>query len=421
MVKFKKFIKLFLKHDSFIFQFYFYLKYLFASFKYSGLTDDFVFIAYTGTNGKSSCANLMYQSLLNLGEKVALVSTVNMAINDNIYPNKSKMTSLDINVFFDFLKDCKKHNVKYIILEYSSHAYVQQRLRGINFRQINLTSLMADHIEYHGSKIKYWEVKFSIIRDILKFSKASFFCNENCKGLLPGDIESSIYGKNTFESENVLKNVKFAVDSTSFELYDTQINSSLISELNLNNLLGIYSQLIDLGFSKIEVLRVLPKLKPVKGRFDFIRSKGLEVVLDYAHSEDSMENICKFFTNELEKKLILVFGATGGGRDVSKRPKMGRVADLYSDHIILTSDDPYMDDPKDIAEQIKEGVFNKDKVIIEIDRKKAIEKAFEISSSNSLILILGKAGEEVMAVDGKLIKYSDMDVVKSILNQIDEK
>jgi len=195
----------------------------------------------------------------------------------------------------------------------------------------------------------------------------------------------------------------------------------LISELNLNNLLGIYSQLIDLGFSQIEVLHVLPKLKPVKGRFDFIRSKGMEVVLDYAHSEDSMENICKFFTNELEKKLILVFGATGGGRDVSKRPKMGRVADLYSDHIILTSDDPYMDDPKDIAEQIKEGVFNKDKVIIEIDRKKAIEKAFEISSSNSLILILGKAGEEVMAVDGKLIKYSDMDVVKSILNQIDEK
>ena len=80
-----------------------------------------------------------------------------------------------------------------------------------------------------------------------------------------------------------------------------------------------------------------------------------------------------------------------------------------------------MDDPKDIAEQINEGVFNKDKVIIEIDRKKAIEKAFEISGSNSLILILGKAGEEVMAVDGKLIKYSDMDVVKNILNQIDEK
>jgi len=416
MSKIKKFIKLFLKHDSILFQFYFYLKYLISKLRFNGLPEEFVFIGYTGTNGKSSCANLMYQSLLGLGEKVALVSTVNMAINNNLYPNKSKMTTLDINVFLKFLKDCKKESVKYIVLEYSSHAYVQQRLKGINFRQINLTSLMADHVEYHGSKIKYWEVKFNIIRNILQNSKSKFFCNENCNTLLPDDLKALVYGKNTLEKAGNLKDVEFEVGFTKFELFGRQIKSKLISELNLNNLLGIYFQLLDLGFSKENVLSVVSSLSPVKGRFDYVTSKDFEIVLDYAHSDDSMENILKFFHVQLEKDITVVFGATGGGRDVYKRPKMGRVADLYAKKIILTSDDPYDDDPIEIANQIAEGVFNKDKCFIEVDRKKAILKAFEISDSNSLILILGKAGEEVMAVNGKLIKYSDMNVVKEFLN-----
>lgn len=416
MNKIKKFIKLFLKHDSILFQLYFYLKYLISKLRFKGLTEEFIFIGFTGTNGKSSCANLMYQSLLGLGEKVALVSTVNMAINNNLYPNKSKMTTLDINVFFNFLKDCKKESVKYIILEYSSHAYVQQRLKGIDFRQINLTSLMADHVEYHGSKMKYWEVKFNIIRSILENSKSKFFCNENCSSLLPDDLNGFVYGKNILEKVGDLEDIEFGVGFTKFKLFGKKINSKLISELNLNNLLGIYFQLLDLGFSQEDILSVVADLKPVKGRFDYINSKGFEIVLDYAHSDDSMENILKFFHLELNKDITVVFGATGGGRDVCKRPKMGRIADLYANKIVLTSDDPYDDDPLEIANQIAEGIFNKDKCFIEIDRKKAIFKAFELADDKSLILILGKAGEEVMAVNGKLIKYSDMNVVKEFLN-----
>ena len=420
MSKLKNFIKLFLKHDSYIFQFYFYLKFLFTKFKFGSIADDFEFIAYTGTNGKSSCANLMYQALLELGEKVALVSTVNMAINNDVFPNKSKMTSLDINEFFSFLSKCKDNGVKYIVLEYSSHAYIQQRFRGIKFRQINLTSLMSDHIEYHGSQVKYWEVKFNILNSILNNPNAKCFVNENCSSLLPKQISFESYGINNFSKKHILTDVDFFAGGTNFTLYDKKISSKLISELNLNNLLGIFLQLVDLGFKKSKILSVLNNLKPVKGRFEYIQSKDYEVVLDYAHSEDSMENILKFFSNELKKQITTVFGATGGGRDVSKRPKMGRVADLYSDFIILTSDDPYDDDPKQIANDILEGVFNKDKVLIEVDRQKAIKKAFEVSKPGSLILILGKAGEEVMAVKGKLIEYSDIDIVNSILNKKDE-
>lgn len=416
----KSWIKKILKHESLIFQTYFYLKYILAKFKYGSFKNDFVFIAYTGTNGKSSCTNLMYQALRDLGENVAMISTVNMAINENVFSNKSKMTSLGIFDFFKFLKDAKSANVKYVILEYSSHAFIQKRLFGINFRQINLTSLMADHLEYHGSKLEYWNVKFDIVRSILKNSDAKFFCNENYVRLLPEDLVPSVYGKLTFENQGLLKNVEFNVNSTHFELDNFKINSALISVLNLNNLLGIYIQLLDLGFEKARVLEVISKLQPVKGRFEYIADANLEIVLDYAHSEDSMENILKFFKKELNKDIIVVFGATGGGRDVLKRPKMGRVADLYASRIVLTSDDPYEDDPMQIIKDISEGVFHKDKIIFEVNRELAIKKAFEISTSNNLIVILGKAGEEVMAVNGKLIKYSDLEVVKNLLTQINE-
>ena len=114
---------------------------------------------------------------------------------------------------------------------------------------------------------------------------------------------------------------------------------------------------------------------------------------------------------------MIVFGATGGGRDVLKRPRMGKEAEKYARKIILTSDDPYMDDPKVIAEDILEGISNQDIVEVEVDRRKAIYRAFEVSDKETLIVILGKAGEEVMMINGELIEFSDIKIVEDYLEK----
>src|SRR6056300_270699 len=169
----KELIKKFLNHESLPFQIYFNLKFLFARFLY-GSANDIQVLAVTGTNGKSTCANLLYQSLLKLDQKVALISTVNVAINEDLHSNLKKMTSLDIFDLYKFLKLCRSKDIKYLVLEYSSHAYIQKRLKGLNFRQINLTSLMKDHVEYHGSLEKYWQVKYDIINSVLKTKSCRF-------------------------------------------------------------------------------------------------------------------------------------------------------------------------------------------------------------------------------------------------------
>ncbi len=315
--------------------------------------------------------------------------------------------------------------MKYLVLEYSSHAYVQKRLKGLRFRQVNLTSLSSDHIEYHGSKAKYWGVKLDIIRSIINnSSSAKFFYNQSSKECLSKGLDADDvlevgveYGLDAFQGSSLLANVEFSIDQTKFTLDGQEIVSPLISSTNLNNILGIYVQLLDLGFDKENVLGILPSLERVKGRFEFFENSKFNVVLDYAHAEDSMENILKFFNQELNLPVVIVFGATGGGRDVLKRPRMGKVAEKYARKIILTSDDPYMDDPKVIAEDILEGISNQDIVEVEVDRRKAIYRAFEVSDKETLIVILGKAGEEVMMINGELIEFSDIKIVEDYLEK----
>ena len=380
-------------------------------------------IAVTGTNGKSSIVNFYYQILKLNNKKVASIGTLGVKSN-NLSLDLSNTTADPIHLG-KILEKLKNQKIDNVIMEASSHGLKQNRLDGLKFNSGIFTNLSQDHLDYHKNLKDYLKAKLYLFENLIK--KKGNLITDRC---IPEfkKIKKIAKGKNLklfTINENRFKVLShhFKGDSQILKIkYDNSIktiNLNLIGKIQLKN---IFMAIIAANKSNIDfkkIFNVISKINPVEGRLEKIGNikNQSKVILDYAHTPDALKtcllNLREQFQN---KKISVVFGC-GGDRDKNKRSKMGRIADIYSDKIYLTDDNPRFEDPNKIRKDIKKGINKKN--IVEIpDRAKAIYKAIEKLDSGEILLVAGKGHEKIQHVCNKKIYFSDK---KIIFNAIKKK
>lgn len=389
-------------------------------------------IGVTGTKGKSTTVFLVTKILESVGEPVAAIGSLGFKIKEKEWPNTLKMTMPGRFKLQNFLAEAKKAGCKYVVLEVTSEGIKQKRHIGVNFDCAVFTNLHKEHIESHGSFEKYYQAK----QELFKKTKNIHVVNSDDPNVnLFGDFPAKrkiYYGLN--RGDMVASNLKTDSEGTSFEVYGTHFSTKLTGQFNIYNCLAALSVAAMYGVDLPKMKPALESIKFIPGRMEFIQREPFGVVVDYAHTPDSLEAVYKTLKSELKspstmlgtstqisRRLICVLGAAGGGRDKWKRPEFGKIASEYCDEIILTNEDPYDEIPEKIIEDIFSGIssslkFKSLKVHKVLDRKEAIKIALTSAKEGDTVIITGKGSETSMAVaGGKRIPWSDKDVVREAL------
>jgi len=408
-----------------------------------------VVIGVTGTKGKSSTVVMITRILEEAGYKVGSTNTIFFKIGDKEWPNKLKQGMLGRLKLQKFLRKMARANCTYAVIEVTSEGILQNRQWGIAFDVCVFTNLGPEHIESHGSYDKYRRAKELIFKNLYKSYKKpasltqSLFGDENKDAKVKKVIvvnscdvaaekflrhradKKFVVGTKCNKKDYEIKNysclcpdeIKQSKDGAIISILGHYINIKIPGLFMASNALLAIATARSLGVSMSICELALEKIDFLPGRVEIIKSKkGFNIMIDYAHEPKSFQAIFETARNMCERNIIAVFGATGGGRDSVKRPKMGEIASKYANNIILTTDDPYDDDPKKLAQDIKKGISEIKNIDIIIDRKNAIKKAMSIAKKDDLILVLGKGSEQTMAVKGgRYVEWNDRKVVQEIL------
>lgn len=369
-------------------------------------------VGVTGTNGKTTTTYIL-ESIL--GEKnVARIGTVEYKIGDEIIPAPNTTPSS-----LEIIKICKKaleKNIKYLIMEVSSHGLDIGRVNMLRFEAGIFTNLTLDHLDYHKTMENYYLAKRKLF-DLVKDKKNSIINIDDEYGKRYLEYTNGIsYGIGQGDIQGEIKQITREGQEVTIKIFEKEykINLRLLGRYNLSNLLGAIGAVKTLGFSDEEIISKIPLIHGAPGRFEPVKiDRDFTVIVDYAHTGDALENILKSINEFKTNRVITVFGC-GGDRDKTKRPIMGGIAEKYSDIVIVTSDNPRTEDPEEIIKDIVVGL-TKENHIIEIHREKAIEKAISLAEKNDIILIAGKGHENYQVIGRERIHFDDKEeVIKAI-------
>ena len=369
-------------------------------------------VGVTGTNGKTTTTYIL-ESIL--GEKnVARIGTVEYKIGDEIIPAPNTTPSS-----LEIIKICKKaleKNIKYLIMEVSSHGLDIGRVNMLRFEAGIFTNLTLDHLDYHKTMENYYLAKRKLF-DLVKDKKNSIINIDDEYGKRYLEYTNGIsYGIGQGDIQGEIKQIIREGQEVTIKIFEKEykINLRLLGRYNLSNLLGAIGAVKTLGLSDEEIISKIPLIHGAPGRFEPVKiDRNFTVIVDYAHTGDALENILKSINEFKTNRVITVFGC-GGDRDKTKRPIMGGIAEKYSDIVIVTSDNPRTEDPEEIIKDIVVGL-TKENHIIEIHREKAIEKAISLAEKNDIILIAGKGHENYQVIGREKIHFDDKEeVIKAI-------
>jgi len=385
-------------------------------------------IGVTGTKGKSTTVYLISKIFEDAGMPIAAIGSLGFKIKDKEWPNTLKMTMPGRFKLQKFFYEAKKAGCKYVVLEVTSEGIKQKRHLGINFDCAVFTNLHKEHLESHGSFENYYRAKQEL------FARTS-----NIHVLNADDKSVELFSK--FSSKRTIfygiesgdmraQNLELKSDGASFDVYGTRFNINFGGKFNVLNCLAALSVSAMYGIDLPSIRTVLGEIKSIPGRMEFVQKEPFSVVVDYAHTPESLEQVYQTLKNSKfqipNSKLICVLGAAGGGRDKWKRPEFGRIADEYCDEITLTDEDPYDENPHSIIKDIERGfpskhksqITNHKKYEIILDRREAIKTALTKAKEGDTVIITGKGSETSMAVSGdKKIPWSDRDVVREALKK----
>ena len=364
-------------------------------------------IGVTGTNGKTTTASTIYKILLNLGYKVALQGTRGFFINELCVEDYSLTTPVQLGNFINIQKAIQ-NSCQYFVMEVSSHAIEQNRIEGLDFALKIHTNITRDHLDYHKTIEEYIRVKNLFLSD-----ESKKLINIDDKVVKFNPINAFTYSLENSSNFKVLKyelkdsmNVEFLYENKNYKF-----STNMMGIFNIYNLLAAITAVHITTNEKLEnICKVVEKFSSISGRMEIVSIKPL-IIVDFAHTPDGMDEVLKSFPN---KEIISVFGA-GGNRDSLKRPLMGEVASKYSKHIVVTSDNPRFEEPKEIIKDILNGINDKSNVIVIEDRKEALKKAINLANDKSVVLILGKGDESAQIIGDKKFEFSDKDEVLKIL------
>jgi len=379
-------------------------------------------IAVTGTNGKSSVADFYYQILRLNNKKVASIGTLGVK-SKSINLNLSN-TTIDPITLAQILSRLKSQKIDNVIMEASSHGLKQNRLDGLKFNSGIFTNLSQDHLDYHKNLKNYLNAKLYLFKNLIH-KKGNVITDQlipEFKNIKKITINKklNLYSLNDKKNDLEIISHNYKGDSQSLRIKlnnkTRDINLNLIGKIQLKNVLMSIIAAKHSNISLDKIINIISKLKPVEGRFEKIGKikNQSNVILDYAHTPDALKTCLLNLREQFPNKKITVLFGCGGNRDQNKRAKMGKIADLYSDQIYLTDDNPRSEQPSKIRKDIKKGI-KKQKVLEFTSRARAISKAIDNLNTSEILLVAGKGHETVQEIGEKKIFFSDK---KIILNAI---
>ncbi len=399
---------------SFLRSLYHYLLAWFGNAIYQHPSRRLFVIGVTGTKGKSTVVELINAILEAANKKTALISSVRFKMDRDSRLNLTGMTMPGRFFIPRFLKKAAEKNCQYAIIEVTSQGVLQHRHRFLDFDAAIITNLEPEHIEAHGSFEKYRESKIRFFKDTALHSQKPnklFLINSGAKDYQSFASAAGNSGKVVFYNKKDL--VQFG------------LKPKLLGDFNMENIAAAVS-LARASRIDWEVIKTaIENFDGVPGRLEFVQKHPFSVIIDYAHTPDSLEKVYQALQSlrfkVQDSRMICVFGSAGGGRDVWKRPVMGKIAAQYCEEIILTNEDPFDDSPEEIVRQIAEGIKNSGlnkKYKIILDRQGAIGAAIKMAKKNDIVIITGKGIEPyIRTAHGKKIPWNEKEVVQKILNE----
>ncbi len=377
-------------------------------------------IGITGTNGKSTTAELTALALKGAGFKVGLLSSLKFDIAGKSRPNLLKMTMPGRMTTQKILREAVNAGCDYMILEVTSEGIKQYRHLFIDFEVAVITNLSPEHIESHGGFDNYKKAKGKLF-DITKKNHIINIDDEHRDYFLQFNAEKKWgYGmKESLEGINSVMAQNSQVDSSGvkFNLRGKEFNLALLGEFNIYNALAAISVCLSQGIELDKVGDSWKDLQVVEGRMEEVIASPFRVFVDYAFTPNALTKVYETIKNNFKpKKMICVLGSCGGGRDKWKRSVLGEIAFNYCDEIIVTNEDPYDEDPLEIINQVIGGTRDKGRIIL--DRREAIRESLDIAQPDDVVIITGKGSEPWMCVaDGKKIAWDDRVIVREEFNK----
>lgn len=377
-------------------------------------------LAVTGTNGKTSTTYMVKAVAEEAGKKVGLIGTIQNLIGEEaVYTERTTPESVDL---FALLRRMADRGVELVVMEVSSHALVQKRVAGIPFKAGLFTNLTQDHLDYHKTFENYRAAK-------------KLLFNQCERAIVNGDDEAAAYMREGLSipvwslgihhpGEFYARGIEITPQGASFHLFTPQGNGRIA--LHISGLFSVYNAMgtaalctaANLGFGNI--VRGLEKLRGVAGRLESVDTgdKPFSVYIDYAHTPDALQNVLETARGFTRGKLISVFGC-GGDRDHGKRPIMGEIGGRYSDHVILTSDNPRTEDPMDILSAVEEGARRTATPYVVVEnRREAILVALQEAKAGDVVVIAGKGHENYQEIQGVRHHFDDKEMVLELLKEV---
>ena len=369
-------------------------------------------VGITGTNGKTSCADLLVQSWRLLGFNAASIGTLGWSITEGVY-HHTGMTTPDALTLQALLASFVDAGISHVAIEVSSHAIAQKRHAYIEFDARVLINISRDHLDYHGDMQVYSAIKKSFIR--ADINRSVINADDSLLHEFTGRCVMFSVMQNSADWQVV--SVDWLLSGMrvkgQYQGHEFEFTSQLMGLFNLANVMAVCAVLKKQAVALDDICVLTEKLTPVSGRLERV-SVNPAVYIDYAHTPDALEKALTALRLHSTASLSLIFGC-GGDRDQGKRPLMGAVAESLADKIIITTDNSRSENPELIASQIVAGMSTNTTAKTIVDRREAIKAALAGMQEDELLLIAGKGHEQYQEILGEQIPFSDKAVVQGLL------
>jgi UDP-N-acetylmuramoyl-L-alanyl-D-glutamate--2,6-diaminopimelate ligase len=378
-------------------------------------------IGITGTNGKTTCSYLIKHILDALDCPAGLIGTVEWIVKDAVFPSQN--TTPDQLTTQKLLREMRIKGCKSAVMEVSSHALDQERVRGIEFDVAVFTNLTQDHLDYHESMEAYAQAKAKLFAELKpgkkKYPKIAVLNKDSPWSPKMQEHTTAFvitYGFSDgadVRAEDLHLSPEGSFCKITYKGKTLPFHSKLIGKFNIYNCLASLAVFLAFGWDFAKILEILSNFTSVKGRLERVENpSGKHIFVDYGHTEDALQNVLQTLKEVFHKgRIFCVFGC-GGNRDPFKRPKMGRAAEIFADRVFVTSDNPRGEKPEEIIKEILSGMQSKKNVQVEVDRRKAIFSAICELNADDVLLIAGKGHENYQIFSDRTIHFDDRIVAK---------
>lgn len=414
---------------------YHYMLARLAQLAYGNPSKELIVIGVTGTNGKTTTAYFLARALEASGDKTGCTTTGVMKVGDKEWINKTKMTMPGRFFLQRMLREMVRAGCRYAVVETSSQGLIQSRHVGIEYDVAVFTNLTPEHIEAHGGFENYKRAKRRLFEHVAARAPKRVDGKDVPKiAVLNADSEhaedyASVPGFDrvswyAIRSEKGMRatELDLRADGSRFVVEGLSVELALPGEYNVSNALAALATCRELDVDLAAAARRLSATVRVPGRFERVdEGQPWTVIVDYAYEPESFKRFYEALALIEKRRVIHVLGSCGGGRDVARRPILGRLAAERADVVIVTNEDPYDDDPQLIIDQVAEGAVaggkrDGENLFRILDRREAVYKAMAMAENGDLVVLTGKGCEPWICLsNGRKLPWDEVEVAREAI------